>query len=92
MKYIIKPAVLEYQLQYKHCVVVQKHNALSSTSSIAYGDITDVRLSAPHSVAALIQCTSHHTNISLLFSPNGFSQSLYFFQVLRKKKLCKVES
>lgn len=47
MKYIIKPAVLEYKLQYKRCVVVQKHNALSSTSSIAYGDITDVRLSAP---------------------------------------------
>lgn len=46
MKYIIKPAVLEYKLQYKHCVV-QKHNALSSTSSIAYEDITDVCLSAP---------------------------------------------
>lgn len=89
MKYIIKPAVLEYKLQYKHCVV-QKQCLVIHVLHCVWRHYRCVFECS--SVAALIQCTSHHTNISLLFSPNGFSQSLYFFQVLRKKKLCKVES
>lgn len=91
MKYIIKSAVLEYKLQYKHCVVVQKQCLVIHVLHCVWRHYRCAFECS--SVAALIQRTSHHMNISLLFSPNGFSQSLYFFSGIKKeKKHCKVRS